>query len=70
MLLGRCSCSQKQAATTAHPEGGREDFYSRSTFNFLDILDNTTFSASLGNDLCVYIRTFIDIQYSLLVEDR
>lgn len=52
-----------------HLEGGHEDFYSRSTFNFLDILENTTFSGSFGNDPCVYIRAFTDIQYSQAVDD-
>jgi len=49
-----------------HLEGGHEDFYSRSTFNFPDIVENTTFLGSLGNDPT---HTFIDFQYSQTVED-
>lgn len=44
--LGRCSLFQKQEVKTVQQEGGPENFYSRSTVNFLDILEKMTFENS------------------------
>lgn len=55
--LGRCSLFQKQEVKTVHQEGGPENFYSRSTVNFLDILEKMTFENSGERSVC-YIHAF------------